>query len=382
MPSRAPYYQVAKSAWLFTSQLATSAKEQPEEEVRQWCAFELIRAYGCQVSDLTFEHEVKVGSKSYRIDILVKRNGAPWIVVECKQSKHRNHAGGLAQAVSYASAQTVRAEFALYTNGSTWNASRRVGDRWISVVDIPSLHTAEAEGSIDDLLYTLQKTQPILHKLDDRVEGDAARILLSALQVFFHGSNLLTVEVDKDLRFGTDCLLRVLSTGVKDEHYAWDKANAAAVNFEEFRLRTGIGYPLNPPGKGEPIGAYMSHLMSGLAAFVKGPAEGLGIDVQVVRLNIALLHYGRQAAQSETGLPAITPQINGALRGVLTHAFATRLGVNLPTQLDALLTSDMKHFCAPAWAALLEDEKQQVTETSRDLVRALFSSLAFWRWRR
>ncbi len=379
MPSRAPYYPIAKGAYLFTSTNECGELRQPEEEVRQWCAFELIRAYGYSVADLTFEHEVKVGSKSYRIDILVKRNGAPWIVVECKEPKHKKPTAGLEQAVSYAGSQSIRAEFAVYTNGSDWKVNRRVDHRWVAVVDIPSCAAAESAGSIDDLLHTLQKIQPVLHKLDERIEGDEARSFLAGLQIFFHGPNLLTSAVDNDLRFGSDCLLRVLSTGADNQHYARSKISAAADLFEKFRLKSDVGHPLAQPVAEEHIGQYMPALMGSMAAMIDGSTGEMGIDAYLVRLNIALLDYGRTYALTDGAFPAITPQVNEALRGFLSYAFATRLDIRLPSSLDAVLTSDMKSFCRPAWEALMEDEKTESREARRDLVAGLFSWLMFWR---
>ena len=81
---RRPFYQVPSGAWLFRSALPTDSKrEQHEEPVRQWCAFELMRAYGIAVTDISLEQRARVGSKSYGIDLLVSRNGSPWIVIEC-----------------------------------------------------------------------------------------------------------------------------------------------------------------------------------------------------------------------------------------------------------------------------------------------------------
>ena len=84
---RRPFYQIKPSAYLFRSD-DQKAKDRLdlEEPVRQWCAFELIRAYGIQVQRLTFEAEARVGSKTYRIDILIKLKDQPWAVVECKSN--------------------------------------------------------------------------------------------------------------------------------------------------------------------------------------------------------------------------------------------------------------------------------------------------------
>jgi len=59
MLSRAPLYQIDRGAYLYAPQGTGGGNQQPEEEVRQWCAFELIRAYSYSIADLTFEHEVK-----------------------------------------------------------------------------------------------------------------------------------------------------------------------------------------------------------------------------------------------------------------------------------------------------------------------------------
>lgn len=273
----------------------------------------------------------------------------------------------------------IRAEFVVYTNGSVWNVSRRVEHSWIPVIDIPASGAAEGDGSIDDLLLTLQKIEPILHKLDERVEGVEARIFLSGLHIFFGGPNLLTAAADGDLRFGSDCLLRVLSTGADNQHYSWSNMGVVAVRFESFRLRSNIGYPLPQPMEREHIGSYMSQLMGSMAAMVEAASGNVGIDTHLVRLDIALLDYGRRCTQAKGSYPPISPQINEALRGFLAHAFATRFNIRLPSSLDAVLTSDMKHFCRPAWEDLLKDERQEVRETRRAFGAALLSLLMFWR---
>src|SRR4051812_47950373 len=110
--ARRPYYEIDKAAYLFGYGLPTDANgDKPEETVRQWCAHELLRAYGISVCNIEFERAVRVGSKRYGIDILVSSRGAPSVVVECKPRDHTKHADGMAQAISYADSQTIRAEF-------------------------------------------------------------------------------------------------------------------------------------------------------------------------------------------------------------------------------------------------------------------------------
>src|SRR5688572_16878155 len=106
--SRDRYYEVPRGAWIFSPpEVETVTRAQLEEPVRQWCVFELIRAYGYRVSDFTFEHPVRVGSKNHRIDILVHLGGKPFAVVECKERNHTKHAAAVDQALSYAGAREI-----------------------------------------------------------------------------------------------------------------------------------------------------------------------------------------------------------------------------------------------------------------------------------
>jgi len=131
--------------------------------------------------------------------------------------------------------------------------------------------------------------------------------------------------------------------------------------------------------KDEHIGQYMPQLMGSMAAMIDGATGNMGIDGHLVRLDLALLDYGRDYTHARGGYPPITPQINEALRGFLSHAFATRFNIRLPSSLDAILTSDMKPFCRPTWEGLLEDERHDAREARRDFGAAVLSWLMFWR---
>jgi hypothetical protein len=83
--AREPFYAISEDAYMLGKGLSTAeSRDQPEEATRQWCPYELIRAYGIKITEIEFEHPVRVGSMSYRIDILVSRRGAAVVVVECK----------------------------------------------------------------------------------------------------------------------------------------------------------------------------------------------------------------------------------------------------------------------------------------------------------
>src|SRR5690349_12221108 len=181
---RHPFYEINPSAYLYQNgEPGTGAGKEfgPEEAVRQWCAFELIRAYGLRVTNLRFEHPVKVGSRSYRIDILVLRDNSPWIVVETKEADHSRHVNAIEQPISYADAKPIQAEFAVYTNGSTWHVRRKVQGEWVAVLDLPAEHQSESPIYLSQILSTFHELSPLLAWLDEPVKEEEAKTYLDAM---------------------------------------------------------------------------------------------------------------------------------------------------------------------------------------------------------
>ncbi len=375
---RIPLYPIASDAYLFQSTVeengGLNAKEEP---VRQWCAFELIRAYGLTVTELTFEENVRVGSKTYRIDILVRRSGLPWIVVECKEPGFTKHEDGMAQAISYAGAVTISAEYAVYTNGTTWQVKRNLDGEWHAVPDIPVSGPARPLGSIDDLLRTVELVSPLLHKLDESLVGNDARLYLEALQRFFHGRNLITSGLDHNLSYAADNLLRVLSTGPKEEHYSQSKLSAAAQLAEAFRAKSGVGYPMPEMANEESVFMFMSSFAGLLHPISEAGRDVGGLNQELVRLILSLLSYGR--SQADEPYPLFPSHLHTSLRGFLTKAMSLSMDVKLPEALEEEFTSDMKHFCRASWEKLVENDRYHRQEARRDFLSAVWDSLAFWR---
>jgi hypothetical protein len=358
--ARLPLYPIPPDAYLFKTPRTDPAKRtQLEEPVRQWSAFELMRAYGFNISDLRFEYPVKIGSKPKWIDILVLRRNRPWIVVECKEPSFAKHQVGLDQAISYANNEAIRAEFVIYTNGHTWKVQRRIQEEWSDILDIPNADSPDAENSLDDLLITIEELTPLLHKIDDPMHGEEARVFLSVMRRFFHGTNLLTRNLSRKLLFATDNLLRVLSGGLDDDHYARQKLGGAGQCFEEYRRDTGVGYELPHIGEGEHVCQYMQILMASMSSMLdRKHASPVGVHGRLIQLNLALLEYGRQQFSPLARYPAITASLHETLRGFLSYILAVEMNLRLPTSLDQSLTSDMKHFCRKAWDDALVEHQQ------------------------
>lgn len=377
---RLPFYTIAPDSYLFASKLTAQGElNLKEEPVRQWCAFELIRAYGIKVSDISFEEEVRVGSKIYRIDILVRRNGLPWLVVECKAPEHSKPEAGLEQAISYASSTRIMAEYAVYTNGTVWQAKRRLESDWHTVSDLPVTKSTRDQGSIDELLITMERVSPLLHKLDKPLSGRDARLYLDALQRFFHGANLITAEVDHDLRMATDNLLRVLWSGSLNEPYSREKLSAASKFAERFRQKTGIGDPLFCIQKDEHIHSFMKATSGCLHEWVTAGRGMEGAEPSLARLFLSLLNYGARQAQSPGSYPLFPAHLHTSLREFLTKAMALSMNVRVPEALDEEFTSDMGNFTRSAWDQIVRDDSQEQHEAQRDFLASLFGALRFWR---
>ncbi|MCO6452625.1 MAG: type I restriction enzyme HsdR N-terminal domain-containing protein [Caldilineales bacterium] len=172
----APFYEIHPNAYLFQKSAT------PEEEVRQWVAFELLSGYGFHINNIEFEKPVKVGRRTHYADIVVFNNHKPYIVIECKRRDESKIADGLKQAVSYATAYEIRAEFAVCSNGSNWQVMRNINDNWVKVTDIPRIFSSNTRRPIHELFYEINHLELILYWLHRPVPAKYAQIFLSNLQ--------------------------------------------------------------------------------------------------------------------------------------------------------------------------------------------------------
>jgi hypothetical protein len=88
---------------------------------------------------------------------------------------------------------------------------------------------------------------PLLYNLGEQLSGKDARDFLSAMQKFFHGRNLLTEEIDGNVRFAMDNLLRCF-WAFDNDHYQNEKFRSAHARFEEYRQSANIGFEFAPGG--------------------------------------------------------------------------------------------------------------------------------------
>ncbi len=378
----AEFYQIKKNAYILTPPKDPGDRLQPEEEVRQWCAFELIRVYGIRVTEMDFERPVRTGSRNHFIDILVSRGGRPWAVVECKARGKGNPQRGMKQAISYANALEPKPQFAVYADGDTWLVCRLVAGEWIPVADLPMQMEREPGASLTELLHALDDVTPLISKLDEPLVGKEAKKFLQVLQVFFHGSNLLTRNVDRDLLFATDNVLRVLWTAdhPEDDHYRRGKLGAARRAFETYSEKRGLGFARHAGGS-EPIPMEMRYLRLEVSDMIEGTNDLEIPEILLVRLNVVLLDYGAQVIRKNEPYPALPAALHQVLRHFLNVAFASSLNTTLPDAWDTLSGEDLKSWCASAWNSVGDDDEITVREVAAVVGRSWLEKILFWRRR-
>ena len=89
----------------------------PEEWVRQNFIQYLIQVKQYPASLIAIEKTIQLGELKKRFDIIVYKNEAPWILIECKEANVDISDKTIAQLYQYQ--QVLEAEFLFATNGHT-----------------------------------------------------------------------------------------------------------------------------------------------------------------------------------------------------------------------------------------------------------------------
>ncbi len=168
------YYTIPESAWLFQSQISQRRTEDkkcanPEESVRQWCIHELIRSYGVRIDCIEIERLVKVAQERHpnRIDVIVLRDGSPYVVVECKSQRTKSLDPAMEQAENYGRMPDIAATYAVATNGDQWIVRRRIQGEWLPVPEVARLHKHYLRRSSKPLMPFITHVAKGTLRLDD-----------------------------------------------------------------------------------------------------------------------------------------------------------------------------------------------------------------------
>jgi hypothetical protein len=107
----------------------------PEEWVRQYFLLYLNRVKQYPLSIIAVEKLLQVGERSRRTDILVYKNDAPFLLVECKQMDQEISTRELEQTLHYFSA--VQCPYFVITNGRTTYGFTKIGEQLRELNNIP-----------------------------------------------------------------------------------------------------------------------------------------------------------------------------------------------------------------------------------------------------
>jgi hypothetical protein len=355
---RTSFYEVPERAWLFR-QAACGVQEAtqkllPEEQVRQWCLHELIRAYGVSVCRLDVEWPVKVARerKPNRIDIVILLNGKPYVVVECKARSETQHESAMGQSVNYASLPDVSAEFAVYTNGEVWWVRRRVRGQWIEVPDIPMLQDDKPTRDWRDILLAVDRIAPVLFWLDNVVPSKTAPRYFGALKEFFHAVNEVTAGTDPRLLWTADHILRVLSDVGNHPNFTGGKLSHACDGLNKYWKERGVESSFG----GGDLWEMAHHAWADLSNLLDGARDMVTPDYQALRVIQALLAYlngmkGRRVRYQDVGA-----SVQSEIRAYIDLALTIRFNARLPDIQDKILIGDVREFCQPAWEQHIKED--------------------------
>jgi hypothetical protein len=357
------FYEVPENAWVFRNateaRVADDQKWTPHEEVvRQWCIQELIRAYGVRIDCVEIERHVKVARerRPNRADVVVLRDGKPYIVVECKARSIKKLDDAIQQAMNYALLPDMQAAFAVATNGDAWLVRRRVNNDWIPVVDLPSFREGCSCVEWQHVFSAAQDLAPILFWLDRTVPAKEARCYFSVLQEFFSGGNEVTRATSHELLFAADNLLRVISHLDADPDYLKGKMLTSCSKINCFLKVRGIEAHFGGEGDMWELAFYA---YAELADIVTNNVSIRSLETSLLRVILALLEYLKRVRPSgQIRYSDVFESIQRELRTYINLALIIRFDAALPDPLETTSVTDIRSMCGASWEEKVREERE------------------------
>ena len=107
--------EAAGKEWIFDEIRKQWVRLSPEEWVRQNILQYFLQVMNYPSSLIAIEKEIKIGDLKKRFDILVYKNAAPWLMVECKEMNLPINESVLKQVLTYHI--SIEVPYILITNG-------------------------------------------------------------------------------------------------------------------------------------------------------------------------------------------------------------------------------------------------------------------------
>lgn len=352
------FYMVSEDAWMFNK----AAKDRgigdkkwtaQEEFVRQWCIQELIRTCGVRIDCIEIERPVKVARerRPNRADIVVLRDGTPYIVVECKARSIKKLDDAMQQAMNYAILPDMQAAFAVATNGDDWRVCLRYKNDWIPVADLPDCRAGSVTVEWRLLHMAIDDLSPILFWLDKPVPTRYAANYFAALQRFFHCRNEITDSNNHNLLLVADNLLSLLANVNNHPNYTGDKMIKACKGLNNYWSDHGITTDFGV----DEIWQTAHYGYAELSALVKDNATIPSLDNSLLRVFLSLFGYLNSIKTPKRVCYEDVPDnVQREIRSYLDLLLAIRFDATLPDPLDKTGLGDIYDLCEPAWQNFLK----------------------------
>lgn len=355
MPPR-PFYEVQPSAYLFVKH----NDDKPEEKVRQWALFELLSTYGVFINNIVTERPVKVGTRTHRADIVVLRDGAPYVVIECKKWGAKKTAGGMSQAISYANADTMKAKYAVYTNGDSWEVKRKMGSDWIDLPDLPKKIDGDYLVKLDELIHSVDAFKPIFYWFNQSVPSASARTYFACLQEAFNGQIYPLHFLDNSLLFGTDNLLRVLcSKGDHPDYLQGKMAGACSCFAEYFKRRFGDNTDYD--FRRDDLRQLTVDFKIKFEQLVDNTRNLKGEEIFFIRFITTLLQYllkQIKMSNKKEGFVDVPAVLTKEFQDLIATLFQSHTGVSFPDPVLEENWTDLRSYCSQAWEMFGKENKE------------------------
>jgi DNA helicase II / ATP-dependent DNA helicase PcrA len=122
-----------------------------EEKIRQWITNEIIETYRYPKTMITFEKQLRLGSKKCYADICITAYNNPYILIETK-APGENIAEAIEQLKSYLGS-SLTSKYGIVTDGNHFLVYKRSYDELDLVDDIPIFHESMRRGFSHNFIY-------------------------------------------------------------------------------------------------------------------------------------------------------------------------------------------------------------------------------------
>jgi hypothetical protein len=179
--------------------------------------------------------------------------------------------------------------------------------------------------------------------LDESLEGKPAEDFLGEMQKFFVTTNSYTEIVDTRLIHATDYLLRFLTvTKEANLGYHYEKLNNAYRRWFDYSKSMGAEITECPVDGGATLMAELGRLHFNLLQLVRGGRFIQNVDLLLLRLDTALLHYGTEVEQNKKQFYKIPSAVHHALRDFLNYLLIYHFDTEIPDSINRDELKDIK----------------------------------------